>query len=100
VSPEVLLTIAGMAAVTFGIRLSGYLLADRLPTTGFVAAWMRHIPGAVLASLVAPDIVTGGADGMIAAAATALAYVATRNLFAAMVAGVGVVYLARTYLGL
>ncbi len=99
-SPEVLIAILGMAAVTFGIRLGGYLLAERLPTTGFVAAWMRHIPGAVLASLVAPDIVTGGPAGGIAAAATALAYILTRNLFAAMVAGVGTVYLARTFLGL
>jgi uncharacterized membrane protein len=100
VSPEVLITIAGMAAVTFSIRLGGYLLADRLPTTGFAAAWMRHIPGAVLASIIAPAIATGGADSAIAAAATALAYVATRNLFAAMVAGVGTIYVARTFLGL
>ena len=99
-SPEVLIAILGMAAVTFAIRLGGYLLAERLPTTGFVAAWMRHIPGAVLASLVAPDIVTGGPAGAIAAGATALAYILTRNLFAAMVAGVGTVYLARTFLGL
>jgi uncharacterized membrane protein len=97
--PEVWITILGMAAVTLGIRLSGYLLADRLPSTGFVAAWMRHIPGAVLASLVAPDIVTGGPAGWIAAAATALAYIASRNLFVAMVAGVVVIYFARQWLG-
>ena len=99
-SPEVLITILGMAAVTFGIRLVGYLLADRLPSTGFVAAWLRHIPGAVLAAIVAPAIATGGWDGVVAAVATAIAFVATRNLFAAMVAGVGVVYLARSFLGL
>jgi uncharacterized membrane protein len=100
VSPEVLITILGMAAVTFGIRLAGYLLADRLPSTGFVAAWLRHIPGAVLAAIVAPAIASGGWDGVVAAVATAVAFVATRNLFAAMVAGVGVVYLARSFLGL
>jgi branched-subunit amino acid transport protein len=100
VSPEVLVTILGMAAVTFGIRLAGYVLADRLPPTGFVAAWMKHIPGAVLAAIVAPDIATGGWVGALAAVATALAFIATRNLFAAMVAGVGVVYVARTFLGL
>ncbi len=99
-SPEVLVTILGMAAVTFGIRLGGYLLADRLPSSGFVAAWMRHIPGAVLAAIVAPAIATGGWGGVLAAVATALAFIATRNLFAAMVAGVGVVYLARTFIGL
>lgn len=99
-SPEVLIVILAMAAVTFGIRLGGFLLADRLPSSGLTAAWLRHIPGAVLASLVAPAIVEGGPAEWLAATATALAYLVTRNLFAAMVAGVGTVYLARTQLGI
>lgn len=99
-SLESLITILGMTAVTFGIRTAGLLLADRLPTTGFVAAWMRHVPGAVLAALVAPTILAGGAAETIAAAAVALAFLVTRNLFAAMVAGVLVVYTCRTWLGL
>ena len=44
---EALLTILAMAAVTYGIRASGLLLAERLPSTGFVALWLKHIPGAV-----------------------------------------------------
>jgi uncharacterized membrane protein len=100
VSLEALITILGMAAVTFGIRIGGYLLADRLPANGFVAAWLRFIPGAVLASLVAPAIVTGGPAELAGTVATAVAYFATRSLLAAMVAGVGVVYVARTFLGL
>ena len=59
-SLEAFITILGMAAVTFAIRAGGLLLADRLPRTGFVASWMKHIPAAVLASLVAPAIVGGG----------------------------------------
>lgn len=98
-SPEVLVTILGMATVTFAIRLGGYLLADRLPANGFVAAWLRHIPGAVLAALVAPAVVSGGPAEWVGTVAAALAYLATRNLFAAMVAGVGAVYLMRTFAG-
>jgi uncharacterized membrane protein len=98
-SPEALITILGMALVTFAIRATGYLVANRLPTTGFVAAWLRHIPGAVLASLVAPAVLSGGPAEMVAAATTALAYLLTRNLFAAMAAGVGTVFLARMVLG-
>ena len=94
-----LLTIIGMAVVTFGIRAGGLLLANRLPQSGFVAAWLRHIPGAVLASLVAPAVISGGPAEIVAAAMTALAYLLTRNLFAAMAAGVGAVYLARILLG-
>jgi uncharacterized membrane protein len=97
-SPEALIAIAGMVAVTIAIKVSGLLLANRLPQTGFVAAWMRHIPGAVLASLVAPAIATGSFADAIAAAATALVFILTRNLFAAMTAGIVVVFLARMLL--
>lgn len=97
--PETLIVILGMAAVTYAIRAGGLLLADRLPQTGFVAAWLRHLPGAVLASLVAPAVINGSAAEWTGAVATAIAYLVTRNIFAAMVAGVGVVYLIRTFAG-
>lgn len=98
-SLEALIAILGMAAATFAIRAGGLLLANRLPTTGFVANWMKHVPGAVLASLIAPAILAGGAAEAIAAAATALIYIVSRNLFAAMLGGVLAVYLARLALG-
>lgn len=98
-SLEALIAILGMAAVTYAIRAGGFLLASRLPSTGFVASWMRHLPGAVLASLVAPAILAGGMAEAIAAVATAVIYIASRNLFAAMAGGVLVVYLARMALG-
>ena len=98
-SLEALIAILGMAAVTFAIRAGGLLLANRLPSTGFVASWMKHVPGAVLAALVAPAILAGGAAEAIAAAATALIYIVSRNLFAAMLGGVLAVYLARLALG-
>jgi uncharacterized membrane protein len=98
-SLEALIAILGMAAVTYAIRAGGFLLASRLPSTGFVASWMRHLPGAVLASLVAPAVLAGGPAEAIAAAATALIYVVSRNLFAAMAGGVLTVYLARLVLG-
>ena len=97
-SPEALLAILGMALVTFAIKAGGLLLANRLPRHGFAAAWLKYIPGAVLASLVAPALVTGSAAEVIAAAATSLVYVATRSLLPAMAAGVLVVYLARLWL--
>ena len=98
-SLEALIAILGMAVVTYGIRVGGLLLADRLPRTGFVAAWMKHIPAAVLASLVAPAIVGGGPAEAIAAAVALVAYLLSRNLFVTMVAGVVAVFLARMALG-
>lgn len=97
-SPDAVIAILGMALVTFVVKASGLLLANRLPQHGFVASWLKHIPGAVLASLVAPALVTGTAAEVLAAAATGLAYFATRNILAAMAAGVVVVYLMRLWL--
>lgn len=98
-SPEAIHVILGMAAVTFAIRMGGLLVANRLPTTGFVATWLRHVPGAVLAALVAPAVLAGGVAEWLAAAVTALLFVATRNLFAAMAGGVAAVWLLRQWLG-
>ena len=98
-SAESLLAILGMAAVTYAIRAGGYLLATRLPESGFIASWMKHLPGAVLAALVANAIIAGGAAEALAAAAVAVLYLVTRNLFAAMAGGVLAVYLTRLALG-
>jgi branched-subunit amino acid transport protein len=97
---DALLAILGMAAVTYAIRAGGFLLAGRLPATGFVALWMRNIPSAVLAALVAPDVMKGGPAAWIAAAAATLVYVATRNVFATIVGGVLAMFLLRRVAGL
>lgn len=94
-SIEALLVILGMAAATYAIRAGGLLLADRLPAHGFIAAWMRHIPGAVLAALVAPAIVSGGPAELGAAAVTAAMFLLARNLLLAMASGVAAVFLLR-----
>lgn len=94
-----LLAIFGMAAVTYAIRAGGLYLAGRLPQHGFVANWLAHVPGAVLAALVAPSVISGGLAEWTASGATALAFVASRNLFVAMVAGIGVVWAIRSVLG-
>lgn len=108
-SLEALVTILGMAAVTYGIRAAGLLLADRLPAQGFVANWMKHVPGAVLAALVAPAVLAVApgrslAEAFlpaetVAAVAVTLVYVASRNLFAAMAGGVLVVFAMRLWFG-
>jgi uncharacterized membrane protein len=99
-SPETIIAILGMAAVTYAIRAGGFLIAERLPTAGFFALWMRNIPGAVLAALIAPEVLRGGPAAWIAAAAAALVYLATRNVFATIVGGVLAVFLLRRFAGL
>lgn len=98
-SPEAVFAILGMALATIAVKASGLLLADRLPREGFAAAWLKHIPGAVLAALVAPALVTGSMAEVVAAMATGTIFVLSRNLFAAMAGGVLTVYLMRLWLG-
>ena len=97
-TPEAVIAILGMALVTIAVKASGLLLADRLPRDGFAAAWLRHIPGAVLAALVAPALVTGSPAEVVAAIATGGVFILTRNLFAAMATGVITVYLVRLFI--
>jgi branched-subunit amino acid transport protein len=99
-SVESIVAILGMAAVTYAIRAGGFLIAGRLPTSGFIAVWMRNIPGAVLAALIAPDVLMGGPAGWTATAAAALVYFATRNVFATIVGGVLAMFLLRRFAGL
>jgi uncharacterized membrane protein len=96
---ESFFAILGMTVATFATKAGGFLLAGRLPQSGFIALWLRHVPGAVLAALVAPAIINGGLPETVAAIATAAAYLLTRNLFPAMIAGVGTVFLMRMVLG-
>ncbi|MBD8064713.1 AzlD domain-containing protein [Devosia sp. PTR5] len=98
-SPEALLAILGMAVATIAIKVSGLLLADRLPRQGFAAAWLRHIPGAVLAALVAPALATGNLAEVAAALVTGGTFLLFRNLFLAMAAGVATVFLVRMLVG-
>lgn len=98
-SPEAFLAIVGMALATIAIKASGLLLADRLPGNGFAAAWLKHIPGAVLAALVAPALVSGSMAEVVAAFATGLVFIVSRNLFAAMASGVLAIYFMRLWLG-
>lgn len=99
-SLDALLAILGMAAVTYAIRAGGFLIASHLPSTGFIALWMRNIPGAVLAALIAPELVKGGLAAWIAAGAATLVYLTTRNVFATIVGGVLVIFLLRRFAGL
>ncbi len=98
-TPEAILTILGMAVVTYGMRLGGLLMADRLPQTGRWAHVLERLPGAVLISVWVPSALSAGLIGLIGAGVTLLAMIITRNLFVAMIAGMGLVAAGRCFFG-
>jgi len=95
IDPTVFLAIAAAALVTYGLRLGGLLLAQRLPQNGGFKRFMDTLPGTILLSLVAPGIVSAGPLGAIAALATALCAWKTKSVLAAMVLGMSIVAAGR-----
>lgn len=91
IEPLVGLTILGMALLTYATRAGGLWLMGRVEPTPRVAAWMRHIPGAILVALVAPAVLTGNLADAVAGLATVLVAWRTRNVLLAMVVGIVVV---------
>ncbi|MBA2286850.1 MAG: AzlD domain-containing protein [Ktedonobacteraceae bacterium] len=89
------LTIAGMALVTYMTRAGGMWLMGLVTPSPRVEAWLHSIPGAVLVSLIAPTVFTSGLAEILAAGATVLVAARTKNVLLAMVVGVGVVVLVR-----
>lgn len=98
-----LMVILGMALVTYLPRLlpAWFLRGRELP--GFLAAWLKYIPAAVLAALLLPSLLVedGGLhlawDNLYLWAALPALLVAwkTKSLFATVLTGMAVVALAR-----
>ena len=89
------MAVLGAAAATYGLRLGGLLLSERLPQNGGFRRFMEALPGTILLSLVAPGILAAGTWGALAAASTALCTWKTRNVFLSMIIGVAIVAAAR-----
>ncbi|WDP89161.1 MAG: AzlD domain-containing protein [Desulfobacter sp.] len=87
----VFITIVCAALVTYGLRIGGLLLSERLPSTGRFKIFMDALPGTLLLSLIAPGIAAAGMLGGIAALATAVCTHRTGNVFLSMVVGMGIV---------
>ena len=97
VDASALLAILGMAGVTYLTRVSGLWLARRMAPSERLGAILGYVPGAVLISIVAPNVLAKGPAEAIAAAVTVLASILSRSLPVAMVAGVAAVWLGRHF---
>ncbi len=84
-----------MAITTYATRAGGLWLASRFDLSERAGAWLDQIPGAILVSLVAPAVLTGGPAEALAALAVVVVAVRTASLPAAMVTGVVAVVVLR-----
>ncbi len=87
-----------LAACTFGIRLSGILLGQRLPTSGAWARGLNALPGCLIVALVANLVLSGGPNEWIAGALSLTTALLTCNLLMTMAVGIATIVVARLYL--
>jgi|SRR5438270_12007507 len=92
-SIEALVTIVGMAVVTYGTRSGGMWLMRFTSPSARTERWLQHIPGCVLAAIIAPAVVAHGVAGVVAMVITGAVSLRTGNLLLAMASGVITVYL-------
>jgi uncharacterized membrane protein len=90
---EALITIVGMAIVTYSTRAAGMWLMRFTSPSARTERWLRHIPGSVLAALIAPAVIAHGVAGLVAVVVTGAVSLRSGNLLFAMASGVITVYL-------
>lgn len=87
--------IVGMAVGTYGTRIGGYWLVSRFELTPRFKTWLSYVPGAILVSLIVPELAKGGLPEWGAGLAALIVAWRSGNILYAMLAGIGVVLLLR-----
>ncbi|HZU67213.1 MAG TPA: AzlD domain-containing protein [Ktedonobacteraceae bacterium] len=90
-----LLTILGMALVTYLTRAGGLWLMRFVTPSPRVEAWLRQIPGAVLVAIVAPTVLASSIAETLASVIAVLVAWRTKNVLVAMIAGIAMVWILR-----
>jgi uncharacterized membrane protein len=93
-----LITILGMALVTYATRAGGFWLMGLVTPSPRIESWLRQIPGAVLVAIVAPTVLASSLAETLAALATVLVAIRTKNVLIAMLVGVATVAVLRIVL--
>ncbi len=93
-----IITILGMALVTYATRAGGFWLMGLVTPSPRVEAWLRQIPGAVLVAIIAPTVLASSLAETLAALATVLVAIRTKNVLIAMLVGVAAVAFLRLIL--
>ena len=93
----IMITIAGMAAVTYLTRFLGFYLSDRMALLPpLLERVLNYIPGTIIVSIIAPQILNAGTPGVIAALVCVGAAIRFKNLIVVMLTGVVTVSILRS----
>jgi branched-subunit amino acid transport protein len=105
--PQLVLLMVGMGLATYLTRAPCFLAFARRALPAWVERWLRHVPVALLATLLVPTLLMpDGALGsaatlpyLLGTAATVLTLSCTKNVIVVVAAGVATVALCRVVLG-
>jgi len=84
-----------MAVGTYLTKAGGFWLLSHVDPSERVDAALSVLPGAVVVSIVGPELVNGGPSAWLGGAAVVLLTRKTGSLLAAIVGGLGVVLAVR-----
>lgn len=84
-----------MALVTYATRAGGFWLMGLVTPSPRTEAWLKQIPGAVLVAIIAPTVLASSLAETLAAVATVIVAIRSKNVLIAMLVGVTTVALLR-----
>ncbi len=96
------IVVIGMGVITYGLRASSLLLAERLPRSAWLGSFLRFVPVAVLSAIVALEVFTPGGQlslspianyRILAAALAILVAWRTRNMLATFAVGMAALWI-------
>src|SRR2546429_7285638 len=100
VRPEILALVLGCALVSAVPGVVPLVALSRLELPPWLADWLRYVPIAVLAALLAIELLSAGAAGLPAIMAAFAGAASTRSLLGAVIAGVALYWLLNLAAGL
>lgn len=84
-----------MGIVTYLTRAGGLWLMGYIDVSQRGEIWLKALPGAIVISIVAPEVASGGVAEWGAALVALVVAVRTDNILPAILAGIGTVYALR-----
>ena len=99
------LTILGMGLITFAIRLSLFLLPERVLLPPWLLRALRYVPAAVLSAIILPELLLPGGsldvslanERLLAGLLAILIAWRTRNVFLTVILGLAALWLLQAY---
>lgn len=99
------LAILGMGLITYGIRLSLFLLPEQLALPPWLLRALRYVPASVLSAIILPEMILPGGtfdlslgnERLLAGLVAILVAWRTKNFFLVVVVGLVVLWLLQAY---